>query len=126
MPSLKIKKNAGDTALDITAYIADIKWSDNDLDGPGSGRTLDAVMHRNKVGSKRKAEIKLVPMKSLDVLPIMTILKSQYFICQTDLIPDSAGTQTLYMYNSTRTGNVRITTDGKMIHTDVSFNMIER
>ena len=120
MPFIKLN------GLDITRYIEDIKWSDNDLDGPGAGRTLDSVMHRAKIASKHRADVKLVPLKAEVVVPVLRVLKNQYFTCETDLIPDAIGTQTMEMYNSTRTGNASIKTDGTIIHKDVSFNIIER
>ena len=113
--------------LDITEYIEEIKWSENDLDAPNSGRTLDGLMQRGKVSSKRKAEIKLIDMKAEKANQILSILRNQYFICQTDLAPSDGNGLTMQMYNSTRSGGVRIVnTDGKIIHRDISFNIIER
>ena len=121
MPYLRLN------GTDIVDYIEEIKWSDNDLDGPEAGRTLDTVMHRYKLGSKHRADIKLVPLESEKIVPIMSILKNQYFTCETDMIPDSYGGISRTMYNSTRSGNISIvTTDGKIKHKDVSFNIIER
>lgn len=121
MPYLTINGN------DIKQYIEDIKWSDNDLDGPGAGRTLDGVMHRDKVTSKHRADIKLVPVEASVAQPILSVLKNQYFICQTDLMADYPSGLTMEMYNSARSGSVSIvTTDGKVKHKDISFNIIER
>lgn len=121
MPYLRLNN------LDITRWVEEIKWSDNDLDGPKAGRTLDTIMHRYKLGSKHRADIKLVPMKSQDITPVMSVLKNQYFTCETDLIPDYPDGISMEMYNSTRSGNVSIvSTDGKIMHKDVSFNIIER
>ena len=112
---------------DITRYIEEIKWSDNDLDGPEAGRTLDTIMHRYKLGSKHRADIKLIPVTSAVAYPILSILKNQYFTCETDLIPDYPNGLSMEMYNSTRSGSVAIvTTDGKIKHKDISFNIIER
>ena len=121
MPYLRIN------GVDITRYIEEIKWSDNDLDGPNSGRTLDTIMQRNKLGSKHRADIKLTAVDSQTAYTIISQLKNQYFTCETDLIPDSFGGQSLTMYNSTRSGNISIiNTQGKVIHKDISFNIIER
>lgn len=121
MPYLRLN------GIDIVRYIEDIKWSDNDLDGPGAGRTLDSMMHREKIASKHRADIKLIPVTSYEAQPVLSVLKNQYFTCQTDLIPDYPNGSTMEMYNSTRSGSVSIiTTDGKVKHKDISFNIIER
>lgn len=121
MPYIKIG------GIDITADIEEIKWSENDLDAPNSGRTLDGMMHRGKVTSKRRADIKLVDLKTDRANQILSVLRNQYFLCQTDLCPASGSGVAMTMYNSTRSGSVRIVnTDGKTVHKEISFNIIER
>lgn len=121
MPYMKIG------GIDITKYIEEIKWSENDLDAPNSGRTLDGLMHRGKVASKRRADIKLVDLKTNEANQILSVLRNQYFICQTDLCPTGGSGVAMTMYNSTRSGGVRlVNTDGKVIHKEISFNIIER
>lgn len=113
--------------LDITEDIEEIKWSENDLDAPNSGRTLNGLMERGKVTSKRRADIKLRDLKAVRANQILSVLRNQYFICQTDLAPADGTDLIMQMYNSTRSGSVRIVnTDGKIIHKDISFNIIER
>ena len=114
--------------LDITADIelSGCKWSENDLDAPKSGRTLDGVMQRQKVAEKKKAEIKLKRLKAARLNQILPILRQQYFTVTTDMFPGS-GNVSLSMYNSTRSGMVAIIdTDGKVCYDDTSFNVIER
>ena len=120
MPYLKLD------GLDIIELVEDIKWSINDLDGPDSGRTLDTMMQRDKLGEKIRADIKLNPCESKVAIPILRVLRNQYFMCETDLIPD-AEDYPIEMYNSARSGNIQIVnTDKKVIHKDISFNIIER
>jgi len=112
---------------DITKYIemGGFNLSENDLDSPKSGRTLDALMHRGKVAEKLKAEIKFVPVKKEVVDWVMPILRNQYFTCETDMF--AGGRMTLAMYNSTRKYGVAvIDTDGALWYTGVSFNIIQR
>lgn len=121
MPFLKIND------LDITADIEEIKWSENDLDSPNAGRTLDGLMRRGKVTSKRRADIKLLDVKTERANQILKVLRNQYFTCTTDLAPSDDGELVMEMYNSTRSGSVRIVnTDGKTVHKEISFNIIER
>ena len=122
MPYLRLN------GFDITKYIdmEGCSWSENDLDAPGSGRTLDGLMHRSKVAEKRRADIKLVPVKSSVLNSILPVLRNQYFTVTTDLFP-GIGALTLEMYCSTRKGGVRlIDTQGVVWHKDVSFNIIQR
>lgn len=112
---------------DITKYIemGGFNLSENDLDSPKSGRTLDALMHIGKVAEKLKAEIKFVPVKKEVVDWVMPILRNQYFTCETDMF--AGGRMTLAMYNSTRKYGVAvIDTDGALWYTGVSFNIIQR
>ena len=113
--------------LDITEDIEEIKWSENDLDAPNSGRSLDGMMQRGKVTSKRRADIKLRDLKAVRANQILSVLRNQYFTCETDLAPSSGSGLVMQMYNSTRSGSVRIVnTDGKVVHKDIAFNIIER
>ena len=121
MPFLKIN------GMDITADIEELKWSENDLDSPRAGRTLDGLMRRGKVTSKRRADIKLKDLQSERANEILAILRNQYFTCETDLAPSDSTSLTMEMYNSSRSGSIRIVnTDGKAVHKEISFNIIER
>lgn len=125
MPYMKLYY--GSQEAQIAPLIEEIKWSENDLDSPNSGRTLDGKMHRGKVTSKRKAEIKLLPAKAADINVILVVLRNQYFYVDTDLVPADSDLYHVQFYNSTRSGGIQIvTTDGQIKHKDVSFNIIER
>lgn len=124
MPYMTLSK--GSDSIEIAPYIEEINWSENDLDDPDAGRTLDGLMHRGKVTSKRRADIKLINVSAATANSIFQILRNEYFYCSTDLMP---GDDALYieMYNSTRKGGIQIiTTDNLILHKDVSFNIIER
>lgn len=114
--------------VDITQYIdqSGLSLSENDLDAPNSGRTLDGKMHRGKVTSKVRADIKLKPVFAETLNLILPIIRSQYFKCETDFFPGKEGVE-MEMYNSTRKYGVnRVNTDGKSQYEGVSFNIIER
>ena len=125
MPFMILYTPSQASGVDIAPLIEDIKWSENDLDGPNSGRTLDGLMHRDKVTSKRRADIKLLPRGASVINGVLSVLRNQYFHCYTDLAP--GGELTMEMYNSTRSGGVMlVNTDGVIMHKDVSFNIIQR
>lgn len=122
MPYLRINGN------DITKYIEQdgFALSENDLDSPKAGRTLDGIMHRGKVTSKNRADVKLVPIKAEVMNWLLPILRNEYFMCDTDLFPGK-GRLRMEMYNSTRKYNVAIIdSNGVMWYSGVSFNIIER
>lgn len=113
--------------FDITRYISadGFQLSENDLDSPKSGRTLDSMMHRGKVAEKKRADIKLVPVKKEVLDLIMPHLRKEYFSCSTDLF--SGGRVNMQMYNSTRKYGVAIVdTEGKVWYKDTAFNIIQR
>lgn len=123
---LTIYTSSFSNGVDLIPLIEEIKWSENDLDSPNSGRTLDAMMHRGKVASKLRFDVKLVPVEASVLNPIISILRHEYFYCQSNAF-SFTGNSVLTLYNSTRSGGISIiTTDGKIKHKDVSFNMIER
>lgn len=122
MPYMKIN------GRDITRYILQngIQLSENDLDSPKAGRTLDALMHRGKVAEKNRADIKLVYTKKVVLDWLIPLLRSEYFTCETDLFPGQ-GNLTMEMYNSTRKyGAALIDEDGITWYKDASFNIIQR
>lgn len=117
--------DAVESGVDIIGLIEEIKWSENDLDAPNSGRTLDGLMHRGKTTSKHRADIKLIPETASAINPALSVIRNEYFYCYTDLLPE--GELTMQMYNSARSGGVMIVnTDGVIVHKDVAFNIIER
>ena len=113
---------------DITRYIMEkgVQLSENDMDSPKAGRTLDAKMHRGKVAEKNRADIKLVFVRKEVLDWMMPILRNQYFICETDLFP-GYGNLTMEMYCSTRKYGVAVVdTQGHPWYVDASFNIIQR
>jgi len=126
MPYLTLYTSTPNDGIDIAPLIEEIKWSENDLDSPNSGRTLDGLMHRGKVTSKRRADIKLTTKSASEISPVLAILRNEYFYCVTDLAPGTEGVA-MQMYNSTRSGGIQIiNTDNVVMHKDVSFNIIQR
>ncbi len=113
---------------DIAKYIAQggLSLSENDLDSPKAGRTLDGLMHRGKVTEKNRADIKLVDVKPNVLAQIFATLRNEYFTCETDLFPGK-GRLSMSMYNSSRKYGVSIIdSDGVAWYQDASFNIIQR
>jgi len=102
-----------------------LSLSENDLDSPKAGRTLDAWMHRGKVAEKKRADIKLWPLSKAELDLMLPILKNEYVNVETDIFAGNAISAS--MYCSTRKYNVAIVdTSGKTWYSDVAFNIIQR
>ena len=126
MPYLKLYTSDPTQAIDILPLIEEFKWSENDLDSPKAGRDLSGLMYRGLTASKRRCDIKLINCTAAEINPIFTIIRHEYFYCQTDVVP-AEGALTMQMYNSTRSGGIQIiTTENEIKHKDVSFNIIQR
>ena len=113
--------------LDILPYIAQggLKITQNDVDSPQAGRTLDGKMHRGKVTSKIKFEIQCIPLSPIDVSRIYSVLDHEYVTVTTDISP--VGADTLEMYNSTRPASCLIVDSDDIAKWDgINFNLIER
>ena len=66
--------------VDMLPYIVQkgIKWQRNDLDGNGAGRTLDGVMHRERVASKVRLDVTCLPLKSEDAQIVFNAIYPEY------------------------------------------------
>lgn len=104
-----------------------LKFTYNDIDAPDSGRTLDGIMHRGKIGSKCKIEIKCWPLTPREASTVLRALEPQYVSVTTNVDPRSGGYAQYTMYNSTRLATAftfdRETWQGRW--TDISVSLIE-
>lgn len=66
--------------IDITPYIEQkgIKWTRNDLDGSNAGRTMDGIMHRERVTSKVRLDITCLPLRSVDAAVVLNAIFPEY------------------------------------------------
>lgn len=113
---------------DILRYVehGGLKYSENDIDSPDAGRTLDAVMHRGKVTQKRKIELKLCPMTSALKDKIFDIVSKEYVNVRYNNTK-SKDSWSATMYNSSRSATLAfVNSDGIEIWDEISFNLIER
>lgn len=104
-----------------------LKFTYNDLDAPDSGRTLDGIMHRGKIGSKAKIEIKCWPLTSREASAVIRAVEPQYVTVVTNIDPRAGGYASYTMYNSTRpaTGYVFDKETGSGRWDDLTLSLIE-
>lgn len=96
-----------------------------DIDDESSGRTLDALMHRTKIGSKVKLGVKFLPLPQSLTEEILNAIDSE-FISVTYLDP-RFGLRTIEMYS----GNRKLTlhkVDGYIVNMweGLTLSLIER
>lgn len=78
-----------------------LKFTYNDIDAPNSGRTLDGLMHRGRVCTKTKIEIKYLPLSTEEARTVLNAISSEYVSVSTNIDPMN-GVRAYEMYNSTR------------------------
>ena len=92
------------SGVNILKYTAEggLKFTYSDIDAPDSGRTLDGIMHRGKVCSKCKIEIKCWPLTTQEASIVLRAIEPQYVTVITNIDPRAGGYAQYTMYNSTR------------------------
>jgi hypothetical protein len=110
--------------VDIVPYIAQkgIKWTRNDIDGEGSGRTLDGVMHRSRIDSKIRLDITCLPLSSADARKVLNAIYPEFI--DVEYIDPMYGhtTKTMYSNNNPAT-YIDTKTD---LWEGITFPLIER
>lgn len=93
-------KNSSGSFVDITPYIAfkGVKWKRADEDAPGSGRTLDGVMHRARVSSKIRLDVTCRPLTSSEASVVLNLVFPEWVTVKyTDPM---YGERTVTMYSN--------------------------
>ena len=113
--------------IDILPYVAHqgIKWQRNDLDGEGSGRTMDGVMHRGRVASKIRLDITCRPLKSEEASVVLHAIYPEYITVEYTDPMDGLVTKTMYSNNNPAT-HMLIQDDGVEWWNGITFPLIEQ
>ena len=101
------------------------EWGLQDVSAGESGRTDDALMHKNRVAQKRKLKIEWVGKNWQETAAIMQAVQPEYFsVRYPDMLTGTYQTRTFYVGD--RSAPVKFWwTDRKMIE-KISFDLIER
>lgn len=88
--------------VDITPMIAwqGLTFSRNDVDAPDAGRTMDGTMHRGRVASKEKMEIKTVQLTKAQVSVLETLLFPETIQVRVTPYPRTNAAHTMTMYSN--------------------------
>jgi len=99
-------------------------WGLMDISAGESGRTDDTIMHKNRVGQKRKIQVGYNGINDSDAQTVLQAINPEYIdVTYYDLLE---GTQTRTFYVSDRTSPFKWWYDGKHILESLTFYLIER
>lgn len=97
-----------------------------DISAPDSGRTLDGLMWKNRVGQKVKIELEWLGVSDEDAATILTAFDPEY-VDVTFRDPKSNSIQTKNFYTGDRKGvTYWWSDDDDMTFSSIAFNIIER
>lgn len=110
--------------VDILPYIEQkgIKWQRNDLDGSNAGRTMDGVMHRERISSKVRLDITCLPLTSEGAKTVLNAIYPEYV--EVEYVDPMYGYSIKTMYsNNTPATYIDTETD---LWEGITFPLIER
>ena len=100
-------------------------WGLQDVSAGESGRTEDALMHKNRVAQKRKLQIAYNGIKDTVAQTVLAAINPEYIqVTYFDLMAGTNQTRTFYVGD--RTSPFKWWWDGKHILESLSFDLIER
>ena len=119
-------KNASNTWVDITPYIAfqGLTFSVNSIDAPDAGRDMSGLMHRGMIAIKEKMNIQTVQLTKSEASTLISLLLPQSFQVRVTPYPNTnaAKTMTMYSNNIKTTYTIKCANDELM---SLSFPLIE-
>lgn len=110
--------------VDMLPYIVQngIKWQRNDIDGANAGRTMDGMMHRERVTSKVRLDVTCLPLSSQDASVVLGAIYPEYV--EVEYMDPMEGLSIRTMYsNNTPATYIDTATD---MWEGIAFPLIER
>ena len=113
--------------VDILPYIESkgLKWSYQDIDGPNAGRTLDGFMTRDKIATKIKWELTIMPLGQDDIKTIMRLIAPVFVTVDTNLDP-FYGNRMATFYSNNHPATASIIDEGTVRWDSITFPLIEK
>lgn len=113
---------------DITPYIAfqGVKWTREDVDGEGAGRTLDGNLRRDRVATKIRLDITCRPLTTTEASIVLSAIMPEWVSVEyTD--PQIGGIVTKTMYaNNNPASYCILRNDGTEYWNGITFPLIEQ
>lgn len=113
--------------VSLINYLAEdgIKWTRNDIEAADAGRTLDGVMHRGRVASKVRLDVKCRPLTSSEVMVVLRAILPEYVTVRYIDPQDGSITKTMYS-NNIPSLCATVNPDGTALWKGIEFPLIER
>ena len=113
--------------VNLLNYLAEdgIKWTRFDIEAPDAGRTMDGVMHRGRVASKVRLDIKCRPLTSSQAMAVLRAIIPEYVTVRYIDPQDGTVTKTMYS-NNIPTLCATVNPDGTALWKGIEFPLIER
>ena len=113
--------------VSLLNYLAEdgIKWQRNDIESEDAGRTLDGVMHRDRVASKVRLDIKCRPLKDAEAMLVLGAIKPEFVTVRYIDPQDGSVTKTMYS-NNIPAICATVHPDGTCLWEGIEFPLIER
>lgn len=100
-------------------------WGLQDVSDSESGRTQDALMHKNRIAQKRKIELGWNVLRPNQVSELLKMFNPEYIqVTYWDSMDGEEETRTFYVGD--RSTPVSYWTIDNKMYTQVKFNLIER
>ncbi len=113
--------------VDFMPFIAKqgVKWQRSDIDAPNSGRTMDATMHRGRVGTKIRLDITCRPLTSDEAMTVLNTILPEYV--SVDYYDPMYGSRTgVSMYSNNNPASFLIEKPEDDWWSGITFPLIER
>ena len=118
----------GGSAVDMVPYVAHddgFKWQRYDIDDPNTGRTLDGLMHRGRVATKIRLDIKCRPLTSTELGAVLNAILPEYVTVTYSDPMYGTVTKTMYSNNNPAVHALKWT-DGTEWWDGITFPLVER
>lgn len=100
-------------------------WGLQDVSDSAAGRTQDTLMHKNRVGQKRKISLTWNGIRKGEASTILQAFNQEYIdVTYPDALSGEDETRTFYVGD--RSAPMKIWTVNKKLYSQVSFEIIER
>jgi len=104
---------------------ADVTWALQDISSSNSGRTLDGVMHKDRVAQKVKLSCKWPAMPFSDASTLLRNVNSRVTFSLTYFDVMQNGMRTANFYVGDRSADYKWVLDDSKVVEGVSFDFIE-
>ena len=113
--------------VNMLPYLAEggLRWLRNDVEAADSGRTLDGVMHRARVGTKIRLDVTCRSLTQAEAAVVLNAILPQYVSVTYDDPQDGTVTRTMYANNNPATV-AAVYADGAVLWSGITFPLVER